>query len=125
MKQSVALAMFALIVCSSSSSVRAEQGNSAGPLRLNVPMVQAPAPMNRPKQESQIPKQIRSIPAPEMLAELRIRRKSGREPTEMCKAALSNRDARGPFIGKSLAASPSLVESSSSRRSRTMERRSS
>jgi hypothetical protein len=64
MKQSVALAMFALIVCSSSSSVRAEQGNSAGPLRLNAPMVQAPAPMNRPKQESQIPKQIRSIPAP-------------------------------------------------------------
>jgi hypothetical protein len=71
MKQSVALAMFALIVGSmfalivgsSSSSVRAEQGNSGGPLRLNVPMVQAPAPMNRPKQESQIPKQIRSVPA--------------------------------------------------------------
>jgi len=63
MKQSVALAMFALIVCSSSSSVRAEQGNSAGPLRLNAPMVQAPTPLNKPKQESQIPKQIGSVPA--------------------------------------------------------------
>lgn len=55
-------AMFALIF--GSTSVRAEQGNSADPARLNAPVVQAPAPVNRPKQESQIPKQIRSVPVP-------------------------------------------------------------
>jgi hypothetical protein len=66
MKQSArfaAFAMFVLIFGSSSTSVRAEQGNSAGPARLNAPVVQVPAPVNKPKQESQIPKQIRSVPA--------------------------------------------------------------
>jgi hypothetical protein len=66
MKQSAkfaAFAMFVLIFGSSSSSVCAEQGSSASPARPNAPVVQAPAPMNRPKQESQIPKQIRSVPA--------------------------------------------------------------
>jgi hypothetical protein len=59
----VAFAMFAFIVGSSSSSVRAEQANGANPGRLNAPP-QVPAIVNKPKQESQIPKQIRSVPAP-------------------------------------------------------------
>jgi hypothetical protein len=58
----VAFAMFAFIVGSSSSSVRAEQANGANPGRLNAPP-QVPAIVNKPKQESQIPKQIRSVPA--------------------------------------------------------------
>jgi hypothetical protein len=65
MKQSAtfpAFAMFAFVVGSSSSSVRAEQANGAGPVRLNAPPVQASAPVNKPKEESRI--QIRLVPAP-------------------------------------------------------------
>jgi hypothetical protein len=64
MKQSATLAafaMFAFVVGSSSSSVRAEQANGAGPTRPNAPPVQASAPVNKPKEERRI--QIRLAPA--------------------------------------------------------------
>lgn len=65
MKQSArfaAFAMFAFVV--GSSSAPAEQSNSTSPVRLNARRAQAPAPVIKPKQESHIPKQIRSAPAP-------------------------------------------------------------
>jgi hypothetical protein len=58
----VAFAMFAFVVGPPPSSVRAEQANGPGPVRLNAPPVQASAPMNKPKEESRI--QIRLVPAP-------------------------------------------------------------
>jgi hypothetical protein len=55
-----AFAVFAFLV--DSFSVTAEQNNGTG--LLNAPRGQAPAPVIKPKQESRIPKQIRSAPAP-------------------------------------------------------------
>jgi hypothetical protein len=57
------MAAFAVFLVGSSSAL-AEQNNGTGPVRLNAPRGQAPAPVIKPKQESQIPKQIRSAPAP-------------------------------------------------------------
>jgi len=65
MKQSatfVALAMFAFVAGSSWPSVRAEQANGVGPVRLNAPPVRASAPANKPKEESRILEQIRPAP---------------------------------------------------------------
>ena len=58
----VAHAVFAFLV--GSSGAIAEQSSGAGPIRLNAPRGQAPAPVIKPIGESRIPKQIRSAPAP-------------------------------------------------------------
>jgi hypothetical protein len=59
------MTLAALAVCFSfgSSCAIAEQNHGTGPVRLDAPRVQAPAPVIKPKRENQIPKQT---PAPGM-----------------------------------------------------------
>jgi len=65
MKRTTTLAAFAVFVfLAGSSTAISEQGNDTGPVRLNAPRGQAPVPVVKPVQETQIPKQIRSAPAP-------------------------------------------------------------
>src|SRR6266478_2476108 len=65
MKRTTTFAAFAVFVfLAGSSTASAEQGNETGPVRLNAPRGQAPVPVVKPVQETQIPKQIRSAPAP-------------------------------------------------------------
>ena len=63
MKRMTTFAAFAVFAFRSFSAT-AEQNNGTGPVLLNAPRGKAPAPVIKPKQESRIPKQIRSAPAP-------------------------------------------------------------
>jgi hypothetical protein len=78
MEQSTTFA--ALAVCAillGLSPTIAEQSNGTGPVRPNAPWRPTPAPVIKPMQESGIPKQFRSTPAPEHLGAARGATKRG------------------------------------------------